>query len=167
MLVVQSLIGCRSDKATHHSEAAEGALILRIELADPQLQFMLGDIVMVHVYLENASDKDMVICAWPSREDLVFTHYDRNSAVEFRDSAVFDKPDSVRDAYVTVKAGEKLLYSTEEFGPHTGTVYFDKKGRWELRVAHSHQFADDFNLDAWQGQLASNPISIEIILKDE
>lgn len=156
-----ALSGCRDNKPNPGD--ADGGLQLRLETDFSRSEYLLGETVIVRMYLKNTTDKDIVICAWPSREELIFTRYDNKKPVVYRDTALFDRPVSKDKSFATIKSGAEIHFATPQFGEEFGGKYFDKIGRWELNIVHFYDFTGErFGLNAWQGKLSSNVLSINI-----
>lgn len=124
------------------------------------------------MYLRNVTDKDIVICFWPSREELTFTHYEDNKPVVYKDTALFDRPVSKDESFITVRSGAEMHFATPQFGEEWQekykSKYFDKIGRWELQITHFYDFRGErFGLKGWKGKLSSNILSITIAPQKE
>ncbi len=164
-LFAQCIIsGCkyRKDSEPPSGDAVE-ELQLRLETDFSRSEYLLGETVIVRMYLRNTTDKDIVVCAWPSREENLFIFYENDKRIPYKDIVTFDRPVSKDKSFVTIKSGAEIHYSSPGFAEDFGGKYFDKVGRWELRCIHFHDFTGErFGLNGWQGKLSSNVLSINI-----
>jgi hypothetical protein len=163
------LSGCESRKDSEsHSENANGGLHFRLETDFSRSEYLLGETVTVRKYLRNTTDKDIVICLWPSKAEQVFTHYEDNKPVVYKDTVLFYKPVSKDESFIHIKPMSEVYYGSselgEEFQEEFPSQYFDKIGRWELTIIHSYDFTGErFHLDGWHGKVSSNVLSISIV----
>ncbi len=160
------LSGCKSKEDSGPSSDAAGELRLRLETDFSRSEYSLGETVVIRLYLKNTTDKD-IVCAWQSKEEKIYTHYENNKPIVYRDTILFYKPVSKEKSFVTIKAGAERHFGTSEIGEETskdGGKYFDKEGRWELKIIDFYDFTGErFGLNAWQGKLTSDVLSINIL----
>ncbi len=126
--------GCRSKKDSEpHLGDAAGGLQFRLETDFSRSEYLLGETVIVRTYLKNTTDKDIVICAWPSKAEQVFTHYKDNKPLVYRDTVLLDRPVSKDKSFVTIKSEAEIHHGTQEFGEEYQeefpSQYFDKTGQ--------------------------------------
>ncbi len=162
------LSGCKDSKNSKpHSAHTDGNLQLRLETDFSKSEYLLGETVIVRMYLKNTTDKNIVICASPSRAENLFVFYENDKRIPYKDIVTFDRPVSKDKSFITVKSGAEIHFLTPQFGEEWQeeykSKYFDKIGRWELKITHFYDFSGErFGLNAWQGQLSSNVLSINI-----
>ncbi len=162
------LSGCNdgTDTEPRSRDAAVG-LHLRLETDFSKSEYLLGETVIVRMYLKNTTDKDIVICAWPSRAENLFVLYDNDKRIPHRDIVTFDRPVSKDKSFITIKSGAEVHFVTPEWGEEWQeefpSQYFDKIGRWEFKTTYFYDFSGErFGLNAWQGELSSNVLSLSI-----
>ncbi len=114
--------------------------------------------------LRNTTKKDIVICLWPSRKEQIFTHYEDNKPVVYQDTVVFYRPVSENESFVTIRSGAEIDYGSVEFAEEDGIKYFDKIGRWELKIISFYDFTGNrFGIKGWQGKISSNTLFVNIV----
>lgn len=156
--------GCQPQKNERASEHTDAELKMRI--ASNVLEHSLGEVVDIYVYIKNITNKDIIICARPSRETATFTYYEGNKVEIFEDSSEFEKPVSIEKSFITLKSGKEIFFLTMQYGPNLGGKYFNKIGKWEIKITHIHDFSgEQFGLKVWKGQLTSNVLPMVVIQK--
>ncbi len=146
------------------SPSVSTGLRLTLRTKNQVQDFILGENVSIHVFMENTSSRDIVICAWPSREEYLFTFHESEEEISYKDNVSFEKPVSKDQSFLTVKAGENIQYLTYEFGQKLGGQYFDKVGLWKLKVIQYQSYTgSNFGLNAWKGTLISNVLPVNIL----
>ncbi len=122
-------------------------------------QFLLGERIVIRNYLKNSTEKEILICAWPTKEDIYLVYYDEDNKTLKKDEAIFDKPLSYQDSFISIKPKTKTFYGTSEFDDE----YFDKVGKWEIYFISYYEFTgDNFGIDGWHGRIESNKLKINI-----
>jgi hypothetical protein len=164
LLISQCLfLGCDS-KPDNKNLSNNSNQKLQLKIETDRSEYLLGETVIVHMYLKNNTNKDIVICAWPSREENLFIFYENNNEIPYKDIVTFDRPVSKDKSFITIKPEVEIDYSSPGFAEDFGGKYFDTVGRWDLRITHFHDFTGErFGLDGWKGKLTSNVLPITII----
>ncbi|HEW79187.1 MAG TPA: hypothetical protein ENH34_04380 [Phycisphaerales bacterium] len=129
------LSGCNDSKPS--SGDAVAGLYLRLETDFSKSEFSLGEPVIIHMYLRNNTDKDIVICAWPSREENLFIFYENDKRIPYKDIVTFDRPVSKDKSFVTIKSGAEIHYSSPGFAEDFGGKYLKLTDlRPEIDITH-------------------------------
>lgn len=122
-------------------------------------QFSLGENIVIRHYLKNNTEKEILICAWPTKEYIYFVYYDGDKKTVIKDVATFNKPVSYQDSFVSIEPKSKIFYGTSEYGDE----YFGKAGKWVIYFIYYYEFTgDNFGIDGWQGRIESNKLNINI-----
>ena len=122
-------------------------------------QFSLGEKIVIRHYLKNNTEKEILICAWPTKEVIYLVYYDGDKKTVIKDEAIFNKPVLNQDSFVSIKPKSKTFYGTLEYD----NKYFDKVGKWELYFISYYEFTgDNFGIDGWHGRIESNKLKINI-----
>lgn len=122
-------------------------------------QFLLGEKIVIRHYLRNNTEKEILICAWPTKEVIYLVYYDGDKKTVIKDEAIFNKPVSYQDSFVSIKPKSKTFYGTLEYDDE----YFDKAGKWEIYFISYYEFTgDNFGIDGWHGRIESNKLNINI-----
>ena len=159
-LAFSGCVGRNSGDA--ESEWGNAVKGLQCKLETERSRYALGEAIVVREYIKNSTDKDITICAWPSEETLLFTHYEADKKILKKDRAIFKKPASLEKSFITIKPQSETYYCTRELGEE----YFNKGGKWELKILAIFNFTgQEFGLDAWQGELQTNTITVNITSK--
>ena len=136
---------------------------LQCELIVDKSEYELGEPIRIQNYLSNNTDQEITVCAWPTKEEIIFTRYKDGEKIIHKDQVSYEKPVSAKESFITIKPRSKTYYSTEELGAD----YFNEYGGWELQIIYEYAFTGkDFGISGWRGVLKSNILPFEIKKKN-
>jgi hypothetical protein len=122
-------------------------------------QFSLGENIVIRHYLKNNTEKEILICAWPTKEVIYLVYYDGDKKTVIEDEVIFNKPLLYQDSFVSIKPKSKTFYGTSEYGDG----YFEKAGKWEIYFISCYEFTgEEFGIEGWHGRIESNKLNINI-----
>ncbi len=122
-------------------------------------QFLLGENIVIRHYLKNNTEKEILICAWPTKKVNYLVYYDGDKKTVIKDEAIFKEPVSYQDSFVSIKPKSKTFYGTIEYGDE----YFDKAGKWKIYFISYYEFTGEkYGIEGWHGRIESNKLNINI-----
>jgi hypothetical protein len=122
-------------------------------------QFLLGENIVIRHYLKNNTEKEILICAWPTKKVNYLVYYDGDKKTVIKDEAIFKEPVSYQDSFVSIKPKSKTFYGTIEYSDE----YFVKAGKWKIYFISYYEFTGEkYGIEGWHGRIESNTLNIKI-----
>lgn len=149
-IIFMLLIGC---------ELFSNKKSIALRLESVRASYTAGELIELKYFLDNNSTDEIIICRYPTTEDMTFTYLSDNKREVKKDFATFDVPTSSKD-FVVIKPKESYLITTAQFDK----TYFDKPGIWQFQMIQNYNFSgENAGIKGWTGSLKSNKIAITII----
>ena len=156
MCLLLSLSLCGSCKSNRPTSTTESDIVKK--MAVDKTQYLLGEKIIVRIYLKNNTKEELVISDRPSEEVQFFIYHDGLKKLSKKDPVIYDKP-TTKESFLQIKSKSEILYGTIEFDDE----YFNKVGKWDFYIFSRYGFAgEDLGFKAWQGIVKSNILNIEI-----